>query len=58
MFKLSVREGIYISDEIDIFRMYLDKIKKEDRIPPYIVATYQKYFEEIYNIQRNVMKTI
>ena len=50
MFKVNVRGYFYASDEIDIFRMYLDKIKKEDRIPPYVVVTYRKYFEEIYNI--------
>ena len=55
MFKSSVRGGFYISDEIDIFRMYLDKINKEDRIPPYVVVNYQKYFEEIYNIQRIII---
>jgi hypothetical protein len=50
MFKVNVRGYFYASDEIDIFRMYLDKIKKDDRIPPYVVVTCRKYFEEIYNI--------
>jgi len=40
MLKVNVRGYFYASDEIDIFRMYLDKIKEEDRIPPYIIVTF------------------
>lgn len=49
-FKVNVVGGFYASDEIDIFQMYLDKMKEEKDIPPYVVATYQKYFEKIYEI--------
>ena len=49
-FKVNVVGGFYASDEIDIFKMYLDKMKEQNKIPPYIVVTYQKYFEDIYNI--------
>ena len=60
MLKVNVRGYFYASDEIDIFRMYLDKIKEEERIPPYIIVTFIKNFEEIYNIckEYNFIKEI
>ena len=49
-FKVNVVGGFFASDEIDIFKMYLDKMKEQNKIPPYVVVTYPKYFEDIYNI--------
>ena len=52
-FKVNVVGGFYASDEIDIFRKYLKKLEDLDTTSPYIVVTYPKYFEEIYNICQN-----
>ena len=49
-FKVNVVGGFYASDEIDIFKMYLDKMQEQNNIPPYVVVTYEKHFEDIYNI--------
>ena len=49
-FKVNIVGGFYASDEIDIFEMYLDKMKEENKIPPYVVVTYPKFFEDIYKI--------
>jgi len=49
-FKVNVVGGFYASDEIDIFKMYLDKIRELKKVPNYVVVTYPKYFESIYNI--------
>jgi len=52
-FKVNVVGGFYASDEIDIFKMYLDKMKEQNKIPPYVVVTYPKNFEDIYKICKN-----
>ena len=41
-FKVNVVGGFYASDEIDIFKKYLEEIKKLKNIPPYIVVAYPK----------------
>ena len=52
-FKINVVGGFYASDELDIFDKYLKEINNLNMIPPYIIVTYPKYFEEIYNICQN-----
>ena len=52
-FKVNVVGGFYASDEIDIFKKYLEEIKKLNNVPPYVVVTYPNKFEEIYNICLN-----
>ena len=49
-FKVNVVGGFYASDEIDIFKKYLEEIQKLNEIPPYIVVTIPTNFEDIYNI--------
>ena len=49
-FKINVVGGFYASDEIDIFKKYLEEIQKLNEIPPYIVVTIPTNFEDIYNI--------
>ena len=48
-FKINVVGGFYASDEIDIFKKYLEEINKLKKVPPYVVVTYEKNFEDIYN---------
>ena len=52
-FKVNVVGGFYASDEIDIFKKYLEEINNLQNTPPYIVVTYQKKFEKIYDICKN-----
>ena len=52
-FKVNVVGGFYAADEMDIFKKYLEEIKKLENIPPYVVVTYPKKFEKIYNICLN-----
>ena len=49
-FKVNVVGGFYASDEIDIFKAYLQEINKLTSNPPYVVVTYEKNFEDIYSI--------
>ena len=49
-FKVNVVGGFYASDEIDIFEKYLKEIDNLNESPPYLVVTYPKNFEDIYNI--------
>jgi hypothetical protein len=48
-FKINVVGGFYASDEIDIFKKYLEEINKLKKVPPYVVVTYEKNFDDIYN---------
>ena len=52
-FKVNVVGGFYASDEIDIFKKYLEEINNLQNTPPYIVVTYPKKFEKIYKICEN-----
>ena len=52
-FKVNVVGGFYASDEIDIFEKYLKEIDNLNKSPPYLVVTYPKNFEDIYNICNN-----
>ena len=49
-FKVNVVGSFYASDEIDIFKQYLEEIQKLKNIPPYVVVTCPNKFEEIYDI--------
>ena len=49
-FKVNVVGGFYASDEIDIFHKYLEEINNLNNSPPYLVVTYPKNFENIYNL--------
>ena len=53
-FKVNVVGGFYASDDIKIFKRYLEEIKKLKDIPPYVVVTsYPDKFEELYKICLN-----
>ena len=49
-FKVNVVGGFYASDEIDIFKKYLDELNTLNNVPSYLVITKPIYFEEIYDI--------
>ena len=52
-FKINVVGGFYASDEIEIFKKYMEEIQKLKNIPPYVVVTHPNKLEEIYNICLN-----
>ena len=52
-FKVNVVGGFYASDEIDIFRQYLNKINNLKDVPSYIVVTDHSNLKDIYNICEN-----